>query len=538
MSNTNKFRSLMNELLQLKADEIRFNPAQSELMIALSFQKNVEITNTNRILVVNPEDSRGRSPKDTYIVKNSETVETVDWDSFNAMDPTLFEDLLMEAFEVLKKKKAIYSSNYVIGANEKSAIPIKLITDNPLSVLFAQNMFRKFQSTEKSLFHERDLTIIVLPHDKINHVQYESDMVIGMDFQNGIILIQGNAYNGSIKKSAFTFADYIYPLKGILPLHCSANEGPEGTALMLGLSGTGKTTLSADDSRYFIGDDEHGWGENGIFNLEGGCYAKTVGLDPKKEPVIYDIIVETKTKDIQPVIIENVKINEDKSLNFDNTDLTENGRVSYPLEMLPQFKSDSAGGHPKNIIFLTMDASGILPPVSRLTPAQAKFWFLMGYTSKVAGTERGVREPQPTFSKFFGAPFMPLKPQYYLDLFEQKITEHATNIWLVNTGLNGTGKRIDIAVSRAILKAIFDGKLENTEFNTDPIFYFDVPKSCMGVDSEILNPENTWESQNSFFDARADLVNAIARHFRKNFSEVGKDIQDSCPCQMESLVVD
>jgi phosphoenolpyruvate carboxykinase (ATP) len=342
-----------------------------------------------------------------------------------------------------------------------------------------------------------------------------SEAFIVAHFGKGIVLIGGTSYAGEIKKSIFTVMNYVLPLRGVLSMHCSANEGPAGdTAVFFGLSGTGKTTLSADPKRCLIGDDEHGWSDRGIFNFEGGCYAKVIRLSAEAEPEIYATTRRFGT------VLENVVVDEHtREIDLNDASLTENTRASYPITQIPNAKLEGTGGHPKHIIMLTCDAFGVLPPISRLTPEQASYHFLSGYTAKVAGTERGVKEPSATFSTCFGAPFLPLPPVQYSELLAAKMRKHNATCWLVNTGWSGgsygTGSRVKIAYSRAMVNAALEGKLDKVKYTKDPIFGLEVPSEVPGVPAEILNPRNTWADK-AAYDKKARELVAL---FEKNFEQ-------------------
>ena len=425
---------------------------------------------------------------------------------------------------------------------------MRTITDRALLSLFARNMFRPaHEELASSVLADKEFTLILLPYDKLNRSKYEgrlrnlpggktSDMVIAMDFIRKVGLVYGSAYCGSAKKLMFTVMNYYLPFKDILPLHCSANEDKNGNVtLFLGLSGTGKTTLSADPNRALIGDDEHGWSDNGIANFEFGCYAKLINLDPKKEPEIHRAVFQQRDPLNHGAIIENCMTYPDGSVDLNDDRLTPNSRVSYPLSFLSNIKDSSMGGHPKTIIFLTADANGVLPPVSRLNPEQAMLWFLMGYTSKLAGTETGIVTPVSTFSRFFGQPFMPKKPAYYSDLLGKKMKAHNTKVYLINTGWSGgpygEGKRIDIMMTRAMVDAAIEGKLEGVEYVQDKRFHLDIPTQCPGVPSEILNPENTWPDKAAFAQRAGKLALEFSNHFDKAYGSNGFDhaVIAQCP---------
>ncbi|MCP4214447.1 MAG: phosphoenolpyruvate carboxykinase (ATP) [bacterium] len=512
--------------------------------------KEAYVSPTGALDSITPPESTGRSPKDTYIVKHPQIVEEIDWDSPNCkgLDPETFDMLLEDALEILEKKPKIYESNRVIGADSAYALPVKTVTDKALTLLFADNMFRPVPADlDKSIFSDTPFTLIALPYDKIDSEKYEgrlrklpnggtSDLIVAMDFVRRIGLVYGSAYLGSTKKLMFTVMNYLLPAEGILPLHASANEGKDGAiALFSGLSGTGKTTLSADPHRALLGDDEHGWDDKGIANFENGCYAKLIDLDPEKEPEIYHAVTHKAPYDKHGAIVENAMLYPALGFDFYDTRLTQNSRGSYPLSFLSNIKESSVGGHPKSILFLTADANGVLPPMSMLTENQAMLWFMMGYTSKLAGTECGIVDPESTFSRFFGEPFMPRNPDVYASMLGEKMKQHGTRVYLVNTGWSGgpfgTGKRIDILVTRTIVNAILDSDLSTIKFEEDKRFHIMVPSTFPGVDTEILDPRNTWEDK-ELFDARADhLANDFSEHFDKVYGNKNIDagVVACCP---------
>ncbi len=497
-----------------------------------------------------PPESTGRSPKDTVIVRYPELEEHIDWTSPNnlSIDPDIFQRLWIDALTELWKKPRVYVTDRVIGADPKYALPVRTVTDFALTSLFTMNMFRPVPGNIKeSIFADKRFTLLVVPYDKIDTSRYQgelrrredgstSDMLIAVDFKNHLGLVYGSAYCGSAKKLMFTAMNYYLPHENILPLHCSANEDRNGEiSLFLGLSGTGKTTLSADKNRSLIGDDEHGWDESGIANFEHGCYAKLIDLDPEKEPEIHKAVFSHRQIEENGVIIENCMTYPDGTVDLSDSRLTQNSRVSYPLRYLSNVKIKGTGAHPSTIIFLTADANGILPPISRLNAEQTMLWFLMGYTSKLAGTETGIKEPQTTFSRFFGQPFMANKPSYYANLLGTKMKQHQTRVFLVNTGWSGgpygTGSRIDITLTRAMLDAAMEGKLDNVTYTENKLFHLNVPDSCPGVPGEILHPESTWPDRDSF-EQRADaLAREFSEYFDKAYGNAGIDdaVRAQCP---------
>jgi phosphoenolpyruvate carboxykinase (ATP) len=389
--------------------------------------------------------------------------------------------------------------------------------------------------------------LIALPYDKIDTKKYSgelrkkkngktSDMVIALDCDRKIGLVYGSAYCGSMKKLLFTAMNYLLPDENILPLHCSANVDDKGnSALFLGLSGTGKTTLSTDAKRKMIGDDEHGWCNDGIANFEGGCYAKLIDLDPKKEPEIHQAVFTKRQMLENGVIIENAMMYPNGKFDLYDDRLAQNSRAGYPLRFLTNIKEDSKAGHPKTILFLTADANGVLPPISKLTKPQAMLWFMMGYTSKLAGTEVGITEPVSSFSRFFGQPFMPRNPEDYAKLLGEKMDKHNANVFLLNTGWSGgpygVGKRMDIVLTRRLVDAALNGELDDVEYEEDELFHVLVPKSCPGVEDEILQPKNTWKDKREF-DKRAEkLANDFLNHFYNAYGKanIDEEVKKQCP---------
>jgi phosphoenolpyruvate carboxykinase (ATP) len=497
-----------------------------------------------------PPESTGRSPKDTYIVRHPESEDTIDWDSPNniPLEPDTFDMLFEDALRALSAKETLYVTDRVVSAEVTYALPVRTVSDRALTALFTDNMFRPVpEQLERSVFARRGFTLLALPYDKLDRTRYEgrlrrlpdgrtSDMAVAMDFDRMMGIVYGSAYGGSVKKLIFTVMNYVLPAEGILPLHCSANEGPDGDcALLLGLSGTGKTTLSADPRRALLGDDEHGWSDNGIANFENGCYAKLINLRMDKEPEIWNAVFHEAHYLEHGAIVENAMMYPSGVFDVDDDRLTPNSRASYPLRFLSNVKPGSRSGHPRTILFLTADANGVLPPVSRLTPEQAMLWFLMGYTSKLAGTETGIVDPISTFSRFFGEPFMPRNPDVYASMLGERMKRHGTRVYLVNTGWSGgpfgVGERMDINLTREIVEAALTGKLEDVEYVEDPVFHILVPRHCPGVPTGVLSPRHTWEDR-AAYDARAQkLACDFCAHFDEAYGD--KDIEQGivkeCP---------
>ena len=512
--------------------------------------KEVLISKNQALATWTPKESTGRSPKDTVIVAHPDTQGNIDWDSPNniKLAPDTFDMLFEDAIKVLKEKKEIYVTNRTLGADSSYALPVKTITNYASTALFTDNMFRPVPNDiDKSIFANDPFYLLALPYDKLDKKRYEgrlrklpdgttSDMAIAMDFDRRIGIVFGSAYGGSVKKLMFTVMNYLLPEKGILPLHCSANEGKKGdSALLLGLSGTGKTTLSADPERALLGDDEHGWNDNGIANFENGCYAKLINLRKDKEPEIYNAVFHEDHYLNHGVIIENCMMYPDGHFDVDDDRLTQNSRASYPLTFLSNIKPSSTSGHPKTILFLTADANSVLPPVAKLNSQQAMLWFLMGYTSKLAGTETGITEPVSTFSRFFGEPFMPRNPDVYAKMLGEKMEKHGTKVYLINTGWSGgpygVGKRMDINITRTLVNAALNGELENVEYKEDKLFHLNIPLSCPGVPSEILDPRNTWKDKEAYDKRAKKLAEDFSKHFDKAYGNknIGPEIAKQCP---------
>ncbi len=544
-----QFRIELNKLLQNHPNVLSNLPRKD--LIRQSVENKEAIISANGALATwTPPESTGRSPKDTLIVKRTESEANIDWDSPNniPLEPETFDMIIEDALNTIKQKKQIYITDRVLGADVSYALPTKTITDKALTALFTENMFRTIPpDIQKSIFAKREFTLIVFPYDKLNSKKYKgrlrvlpdgstSNMIIAMDYDRRIGIIFGSAYGGSVKKLMFTVMNYYLPGEGILPLHCSANEGKDGnSALLLGLSGTGKTSLSADPRRALLGDDEHGWSDNGIANFENGCYAKLINLNPKKETEIFNAVFHDADYLEHGAIVENCMMYPDGRFDLDDERLTPNSRGSYPLTFLSNIKQSSKSGHPKTILFLTADANGILPPVSKLNPEQAMLWFLMGYTSKLAGTETGIVEPVTTFSRFFGEPFMPRNPDVYASMLGDKMKKYGTQVYLVNTGWSGgpygVGSRMDINLTRALVDAALTGKLENVEYCEDKTFHLLVPKTCPGVPSEILNPKNTWKDKSAYDSRAIKLAGEFSAHFDKAYGNKNIDVRiiRQCP---------
>lgn len=473
-------------------------------------------------LVVRTGQYTGRSPKDRFIVHDAASEKLVDWGKINVpIEPERFNSLFLR-LQAYVQGKDLFVQDAHVGADPDYQKPIRVITETAWHNLFARNMF--IRSHEPGYYHEPFFTVLNLPNFKaIPEVDgTNSEAFVIISFERKMVIIGGTSYGGEIKKSIFSVMNYVLPQENVLPMHCSANVGPNGdTALFFGLSGTGKTTLSADPNRRLIGDDEHGWSPNGVFNMEGGCYAKVINLSAEAEPEIY------QTTRAFGTILENVAMDVNtRRVDLDDNSLTENTRASYPITHIPNIVPEGHGPHPKNIIFLTADAFGVLPPISRLTTEQAMYHFISGYTSKLAGTERGIKDPQPAFSSLFGAPFMPLAPQKYAEMLGKRMEEHGAKVWLVNTGWTGgaygEGHRMEIKYTRAMVNAALDGSLDKVVFDTEPVFGLEIPAEVPGVPSEVLTPRQTWKDPEAYDKAAEQL----AKRFHENFKEYEKDAGD------------
>jgi phosphoenolpyruvate carboxykinase (ATP) len=482
--------------------------------VELAVRDNEGVLTDCGALAVSTGARTGRSPKDRFIVKEAETESLVHWNKINQpIEPARFDGMLTKIAAYLTSCPRVFLSDGEVCADPNQRLRVRLVTEYGWQALFAHNLFRRPPAKELAGL-EPDWTILAAPNCIADPRQdgVNTEAFIGISFSRRLVLIAGTHYAGEIKKSIFSILNYLLPLRGVFSMHCSANIGEEGdVALYFGLSGTGKTTLSADPFRRLIGDDEHGWSDAGVFNIEGGCYAKTIRLSPQGEPQIWNAIRFG-------TVLENVVVNSaSRAVDFADAKYTENTRAAYPLEFIPNAELSGRGGHPSNIFFLTCDAFGVLPPLARLTPEQAMYHFLSGYTAKVAGTETGVTEPTPNFSTCFGAPFLPLHPARYAEMLRQKMETHRCPVWLVNTGWTGgpygTGRRMSLAYTRTLLRAALAGSLARVPFDPDPYFNLQVPRECPGVPAQLLQPRCTW-SDPAAYDAQA---RKLATLFRDNF---------------------
>ncbi len=514
------FTSSENTFYQLPPDELT----------AQCVERNEGELNNTGALVIKTGKFTGRSPKDKFIVKDSITENSVDWNTFNQPIEKKYFDCLLEKMMDYLKDREIWIRDSYACADPAYRLNIRTINEEPASNLFAYNMF--LRPTEKEIENfNPDWYIIHAPSffaEPETDGTRQGNFTI-VNFTKKMILIGGSHYTGEIKKGIFSILNFILPHdKNVLSMHCSANMGKDGdTAIFFGLSGTGKTTLSADPNRMLIGDDEHGWTENSVFNFEGGCYAKTIDLSPEKEPEIYSAI--------RPgALVENVTFIEGTNkIDFASKKITENTRVSYPLDYISNALHPSVGKIPQNIFLLTADAYGILPPVSKLTPGQAMYQFISGYTAKVAGTEEGITEPKPAFSACFGAPFLPLHPARYAEMFGEKMKKHNVHVWMINTGWSGgsygVGSRIKLAYTRAMITAALEGKLDNVTYEPHPVFGMLMPESCPGVPAEVLNPRNTWGNKEEYDTKAKKLAHQFIKNFEKFADHAGEEILAAAP---------
>ena len=483
----------------------------------------------NGPLVVSTGQHTGRSAKDKFVLRDAATQNNIWWDNNQAISQEQF-DLLLDDFLAHAEGRELFVQDLFGGADPAHRLATRVFCEYAWHALFIRFLLRVPEPGDLEDF-DPELTIINLPSFKADPERHgvRSPTAIACDFTRKLVLICNTEYAGETKKSVFTTLNYLLPEKSVMPMHCSANVGADGNAaIFFGLSGTGKTTLSSDASRTLIGDDEHGWSANGIFNFEGGCYAKTIRLSAEAEPEIH------ATTQRWGSVLENVVIDPETRIpDFDDASLTENGRVAYPMHYIPNASETGRTGHPKNIVMLTADAFGVMPPIARLTPSQAMYHFLSGYTAKVAGTEKGVAGTQATFSTCFGAPFMPRHPTVYGQLLHDLIAGHDVTCWLVNTGWTGgaygTGSRMPIKVTRTLLNAALDGSLNKVPMRTDPYFSFDVPVKVEGVDTDILNPRQTWDDKDAYDTQAMALVQMFVDNFEKFESHVDQDIQAAAP---------
>jgi phosphoenolpyruvate carboxykinase (ATP) len=516
-----RVHSLFLETLGPKGDRARWNLSDAALYEEAIRRQEGHIAAFGP-LVCRTGHHTGRSPGDKFVVREPSAAANIAWGSVNRpMSESHFDALQADFLHALQEKE-LFVQDCHAGADPQYRLPIRVVTEFAWHSLFARNLFIVDDDPVAAAAHVPDFTVIDLPSFKADPQRHgtHSDVVIALNFARRLVLIGGTSYAGEIKKSIFTVLNYLLPLRGVLSMHCSANVGRSGdVALFFGLSGTGKTTLSSDPDRPLIGDDEHGWSDRGVFNFEGGCYAKTIRLSAEAEPQIYATTRRFGT------VLENVVFDErTRTLALDDDTLTENTRAAYPISFIDNADLSGQGGHPTNIVMLTADAFGVLPPVSRLTPDGAMYHFLSGYTAKVAGTEKGVTEPKATFSTCFGAPFLPLPPGRYAQMLGEKIERHRARVWLVNTGWTGgaygTGTRMKIKYTRAMIRAALAGQLDAVSYGADPIFNLQVPQSCPEVPAEVLKPRNTWADPAEY----EQQARKLARMFEENFAACAFDV--------------
>jgi len=515
-------------LMENAKGSVRRNLPVEEL-VDIAVKRGEGVLAANGALVTRTGERTGRSPGDRYVAEDGWAKGRVAWGKVNKPVPVeTFDRLLSRAVDYLADKERFVFDGFA-GADKSYRMPLRVSAEKAWHALFATTLFIRPTPEELDRI-EPEFTVIDAMDLRIDPREYNirSSTFVGISFEKKIILVIGSGYGGEIKKSIFSVMNGLLPERNVFPMHCSANVGGSGdVALFFGLSGTGKTTLSADPSRRLIGDDEHGWSDKGIFNFEGGCYAKVIRLSKEAEPQIYDAIKFGS-------LIENVIIDsESLAPDYDDDAITENTRATYPVEHIPGCIIPGIGGHPRNIIFLTCDAFGVLPPIAKLTPEMAMYHFLSGYTAKLAGTEVGIDEPEATFSTCFGAPFMPLDPTVYAKLLGERMSEHKANCWLVNSGWSGgpygEGKRMKISITRALLSAAMEGRLDGVGYTRDPLFNVMVPDSCPGVPSEVLTPRNTWKDKEAY-DAKArKLAQLFMKNFEQYAGQAGRSVIEAGP---------
>ena len=515
------------DLMQmLRQDSVHWNlhPAQ---LVEAALRRNEAQLAARGSLVAETGKRTGRSPKDKFTVKDAITADKVDWGKVNvSFSPEKFDALYVRVLDYLKDKE-LFVQDLFSGADPRYRLPIQVINEYAWHNLFVRQLFLR-PTADELKSHEPGFIILSAPSFKADPQRdgTNSEAFVLVNFTRRLVLIGGTEYAGEMKKSIFGVMNFLLPQRNVFPMHCSANVGQDDvTALFFGLSGTGKTTLSADPRRRLIGDDEHGWSADGIFNLEGGCYAKCIRLSQENEPQIWSALGFGS-------VLENVVVDPVTRVpNYDDDSKTENTRAAYPVEYIANAVIPGFGGHPRNVVFLTADAFGVLPPVSKLTPQQAMYHFMSGYTAKVAGTEAGVTEPQATFSTCFGAPFMPLPPKVYAEMLRVRLLEHGAQCWLVNTGWQGgpygVGKRMSLPYTRTMVDALVDGKLAKVEFEIEPSFGLNIPKSVPGVPSELLHPRNSWKDKAAYDKMAADLSDRFARNFEQ--FDAPREVREASP---------
>ena len=499
-------------------------------LVDMAVERNEGFLTKHGALVTETGERTGRSPNDKFIVDEKSSQDDVNWGEVNvSIDEDSFFRLKAQVIDFLSQQDHLFIQDLYCGADLDEALPIRVINHTAWHNAFARNMFIR-PNQEQLATHQPEFTVYHAPHFEADDSAINSQCFVIVHYAQREVIIGGTKYAGEIKKSIFSVMNYMLPKRGILPMHCSANTTGDNTAVFFGLSGTGKTTLSADPERSLIGDDEHGWGANGVFNFEGGCYAKLINLSEEDEPEIFSTTRKRGT------VLENIVVDGEGVPDFFDTSKTENTRGSYPIDFIPNHVRGSKGGHPQNVIFLTCDAFGVLPPISKLTHHQAAYHFISGYTAKVAGTEVGVTEPVATFSACFGEPFMPMHPGVYADLLSDKMSKHGSTAWLINTGWSGgpygVGNRMKIKYTRAMLNAALNGELENVDFEIDPRFGFAIPKTCPGVPSDVLNPRQTWDNPEEYDKTANRLADMFNENFKRYENGVSEDVNAVSPRPM------
>jgi phosphoenolpyruvate carboxykinase (ATP) len=512
------------------SESIHYQLTPDEL-VQDTLKRGEGLLNDTGALVITTGEFTGRSPKDRFIIKDEITADTVNWNDFNnPLEPKYFDIIYKKVMSYLNALPELWIRDSFVCADPRYRLNLRVITENPWCNLFAYNMFLRPSEEELDSFspewHVISAPGLRLDPHECGIRQHNAALI---SFKHKMIIVTGSGYTGEIKKGVFSVLNYLLPKKKkVLSMHCSANMGDDGsTAIFFGLSGTGKTTLSADPSRKLIGDDEHAWTDDNIFNFEGGCYAKCINLTEEKEPEIYNAI--------RPgALVENVVFfPATNKIDFEAATITENTRVSYPLFYISNSLETSVGNPPKNIFLLTCDAFGVLPPISKLSPGQAMYQFISGYTAKVAGTETDITEPKPTFSACFGAPFMPLHPGFYAEMFGERMQQHNVDVWLINTGWTGgpfgTGTRIKLSYTRAMITAALNDELKNATFEKDPVFGVGIPASCPGVPAEVLQPRNTWQDKDAYDEKAKFLAGLFIKNFEKYKDVVNHEILNASP---------
>ncbi|WLD92457.1 phosphoenolpyruvate carboxykinase (ATP) [Alkalihalobacillus sp. AL-G] len=524
--NSTQITSLTEDLLCKTTTQQNLS---TPMLVEKALSRKEGILSSTGALQVETGKYTGRSPKDKYIVAEDSVKDKIDWGLVNQpMDEARFNNLYKKVIEYLTKKDEVFVFQGFAGADKTYQLPLQVINEYAWHNLFARQLFIRPNESDLNDF-AADFQVISAPgfeaDPEVDGTNSETFIIIS--FEKRVVLIGGTEYAGEIKKSIFSVMNYMLPEQDILSMHCSANVGQEGdVALFFGLSGTGKTTLSADQNRRLIGDDEHGWANNGVFNIEGGCYAKCINLSQDKEPQIWNAIRFG-------TVLENVVSDEESRIvDYNNTSMTENTRAAYPIDAIPNVITPSVAGHPNTIVFLTADASGVLPPISKLTKDQAMYHFLSGYTSKLAGTERGVTSPQATFSTCFGSPFLPLPAVRYAEMLGERIAQHDVDVYLVNTGWSGgeygVGKRMDLPYTRSMVQAALEGELRSMDTVTDPVFGLHIPIQCPGVPDDVLQPKKTWNDPDAYDKKAKELAEKFQENFKK-FTNVSDTIKKAGP---------